>query len=94
MLASLICGPIFLTLYKTARCYLSEPAALVIASVSVFGSVLVSTLGAALWNANFAVLFIQLLPVYYSLERSPSLWENVISITCGYRKREKRTSPH
>lgn len=75
LLASLICALIFLMLYKTARCYLSESAALVIAFVSTLGSVLVSSLGAALWNANFAVLFIGL--ILWMLARTAATGETM-----------------
>lgn len=56
-LASFLCGVIFMLLYRLARYYVATAAALGITAVFILGTALTSTLGTALWNTSFAVLF-------------------------------------
>jgi hypothetical protein len=78
-LASLICGLVFLLVYGTGRVYLPALPALAITTVNVFGSALVSSLGTALWNMNFAVLFI-LLAMWLLVAGAPRLrpWQGFV----------------
>ena len=57
VLASLSTGLVFFLVYRLGRTRLESGPALLIAVVTVCGSALISTLGTALWNINFAVLF-------------------------------------
>ena len=57
ILSALLCLVTFVGLYALCREYLAWRASLVISLVSVLGSSLISTMGAALWNIDFAVLF-------------------------------------
>ncbi len=54
------CILLFLILYRLGRCYLQPIPSLVIAAVSVLGSAIISTMGTAAWNLNFAIVFIAL----------------------------------
>lgn len=56
-LAALLSALIFGVVYKMAESYLDALSAIVIAFVSVLGSTLTSTVGVALWNMGFVVLF-------------------------------------
>ena len=60
LLASSLTALLLIVLYHLARCYVQWHASIVIASITVFGSTVVSTMGTALWNFNFAVLFVSL----------------------------------
>jgi hypothetical protein len=60
LISALSCVLVFAIVYRLGRCYLDWRASLVIASVSVLGSTLISTLGTALWSINFAVVFLGL----------------------------------
>lgn len=60
LIAAILCSLVFVILYKVCRRFVSPWASLVIAAISVFGSALISTMGTALWNIDYAVLFISL----------------------------------
>lgn len=60
VLAALLSALIFGIIYKIAESYLEPISAFVIASVSVLGTTLTSTVGTALWNMGFVVLFTSL----------------------------------
>lgn len=47
----------FWLIYGLGRCYLDRFSSLIIALVFTLGSTLMSTMGAALWNMNFLVIF-------------------------------------
>lgn len=57
VLMALIIGLVFLVLYRLARYQLPPSVALMLAAGVVYGSALIGTLGTALWNINFVVLF-------------------------------------
>jgi hypothetical protein len=57
ILSALLCLAIFLGLYALCREFVGWRASLVISLVSMLGSSLISTMGTALWNIDFAVLF-------------------------------------
>jgi hypothetical protein len=59
-LSALLCALIFLILYRIGRYYVSPPASLLIALISVLGSALISTVGTALWSTDWAVFFLAL----------------------------------
>jgi hypothetical protein len=61
LLSAILCTLIFVLLYRLCRQYLARWPSLLIATLSVLGTGLISTMGTALWNINFAVLFIVLL---------------------------------
>ena len=54
------CILVILILYQIGRCYLRPIPSLVIAAISVLGSAIISTMGTAAWNLNFAVVFVTL----------------------------------
>ncbi len=56
-LSALLCLATFLSLYALSREFVGWRSSLVITLVSVLGSSLISTMGTALWNIDFAVLF-------------------------------------
>jgi hypothetical protein len=66
---------VFAILYGVCRAYVDPLPSLVITVVSVFGSALTSTMGTALWNIDFAVLFIAL--TLFLLVRVDSGWLGV-----------------
>jgi hypothetical protein len=59
-LSALLSALVFLVLYRIGRYYVSPPASLLIALISVLGSALISTVGTALWSVDLAVLFLAL----------------------------------
>lgn len=60
VLAGLSVIAVYLVLFRIARYYLADGPSLLIATVSVFGSSLLSTLGGAFWSLNLSTLFITL----------------------------------
>lgn len=56
-LSALLCALSFLLVTLISAHYVSRRASLIISSITVFGSALISTMGTAYWNTNFAVLF-------------------------------------
>lgn len=60
LLSALLAALIFWITYKIAESYLDRLSAFGIAFVSVLGSTLTSTVGTALWNMGFVVLFTSL----------------------------------
>ncbi len=60
LLAALLSALIFGVTYQIAASYLHRLAAFVIAFISVSGTTLTSTVGTALWNMGFVVLFTSL----------------------------------
>ncbi len=58
ILAGLSVIAVYLILYRITRYYLDAGPGLLIATVSVFGSTLFSTLGSAFWTLNLTTLFI------------------------------------
>lgn len=60
LLASISSAIIFMLVYKLCTYYLPPLPSLVISAVSVLGSAIISTLGTALWNMHFALLFVLL----------------------------------
>lgn len=61
LISAVLCALVFLLLYRLCRHYLARWPSLLIASVFMLGTGLISTMGTALWNINFAVVFIVLL---------------------------------
>jgi hypothetical protein len=61
LLSAALCALVFVLLYRLGRHFLARWPSLLIALVSVLGTGLLSTMGTALWNIDFAVLFIVLL---------------------------------
>jgi hypothetical protein len=59
-ISAVLCMLAFVIIYRICRCYLDMTASLVIAIISVLGSSLTSTMGAALWSHDFAVIFVAL----------------------------------
>lgn len=59
-LSAALTALVFIIIYASCRAYLDPLPSLVITAVSVLGSALVSTMGTALWNIDFAVLFVAL----------------------------------
>jgi hypothetical protein len=57
ILSALLCLATFLLLFSLCREYVGWGASLVISLVSMLGSSLISTMGTALWNIDFAVFF-------------------------------------
>lgn len=60
LLSALSCALIFGIVYQLAQYYLPVAPSLGIATASVLGSSLVSTLGTAFWNSNLAITFVLL----------------------------------
>lgn len=60
LLASISSAIIFVLVYKICTYYLKPLPSLIITLISVLGSSLISTLGVALWNMHFTLLFILL----------------------------------
>ncbi len=60
LLAALTCVVVLWILNGTARLYLGRGASLVISGVFVAGSMLISTLGTALWSLNFTTVLLGL----------------------------------
>jgi hypothetical protein len=56
-ISSLLCALSVPLIYGICRNYLGPSASLVITAVSILGSGLVSTMGTALWNIDYAVIF-------------------------------------
>ncbi|HEX2901407.1 MAG TPA: hypothetical protein VHS96_16955, partial [Bacteroidia bacterium] len=56
-IAAILCVAIFLLLFRLARLYLGEWAALLFSLGLFFGTTLTSTLGTALWSQNFQTVF-------------------------------------
>lgn len=59
-LSALLCAAIVVTLFATARSFVDTVPAAFIAGTATLGSPLTSTLGAGLWNAGWATLFVAL----------------------------------
>ncbi len=60
LLSALCCALLGILLYRLCLVYLDPAASLVVASVSLFGSSLSSTLATGLWNAGYEVFFLGL----------------------------------
>jgi hypothetical protein len=60
LVSAFMCAAIVLIIYHICRCYLNNRSSLVIATISVLGSSLISTLGTALWSLDFAAFFVSL----------------------------------
>jgi hypothetical protein len=76
VLSALLSALIFGVVFKIAESYLDTLSAFVITCVSVLGSTLTSTVGTALWNMGFVVLFTSfalLLIVRYETGKSRTL---------------------
>jgi hypothetical protein len=58
LLSALLCAAMLIVLYRVGRCYLAPGPSLIIASISVLGSPLISTVGTALWSVDFSVFFV------------------------------------
>lgn len=58
LIAGFLLAAIFLLMFRLARCYLDDWAALIFALLLVLGTTLMSTLGTALWSQNFQTLFV------------------------------------
>lgn len=56
-IASLTVAAAFWLLYGLARCYVDKLSSIVIAFIFTVGSSIMSTMGTALWNMNFLVVF-------------------------------------
>lgn len=60
LLSAALCAVVFLVIYRIGRCYLDPWPSLAISIVSALGSALVSSMGTALWNIDFPILFASL----------------------------------
>ncbi len=60
LVSAFVCAALSLIIYHICRCYLKDRSSLIVATISVLGSSLISTLGTALWSLDFTVLFVSL----------------------------------
>ena len=57
IISALLCAIAVVAIYALSRVYLGSYESLIIATVSVLGTNLISTMGSGLWNLNFTVVF-------------------------------------
>lgn len=74
--SSFTCVIILLIVYHIARIYLGKTSSLIIATISILGSGLISSLGTAVWSLNFSTIFIGLsvlLLAHFDTGRAPTV---------------------
>lgn len=85
-ISALICGIVFLLLYRTSRFFLPPWTSLVISLVTMLGSSLISTLATGLWNQGYATLGMQLVVlelVRSEKEQRPLRWPILLALVVG-----------